>query len=65
MESQVELRRKRRNPRWNSAGNQGIPDGAQLEAKGFKMESQMELRWSSDGAQMEAKESKEAKIDSK
>lgn len=68
MESQVELRRKRRNPRWNSAGNQWIqdriPDGSQMEAKGSKMGSKMELswkprnpRWSSDG-------SDEAKIDS-
>lgn len=53
MESQVELRRKRRkrrdprwNPIWNSAGSKGIRDGIP------------------DGAQMEAKEAKEAKIDS-
>ena len=68
-------------PRWSSDGSDGsewirdgIPDGAQMETKGFKIESQMELSWNStgsegirdgipDGAQMEAKEAKEAKME--
>lgn len=63
MESQMELRRKQRDPRWNSDGSRGIrdviQDGAQMEAKEAKeaMESQMELRWSSDGVQMEFRRS--------
>lgn len=56
MELSWKQRDPRWNPRWNSDGSRGIRDVIQDGA-------QMELRWSSDGVQTEAKEAKIASQD--